>query len=179
MTPEAIEELVNRRVEEALAAHEATHENGRGDRPVARECTYQDFMKCQPLNFKRTEGVVGLIRNEDKSKEKRLKDVPTVQDFSEVFPKDLPGLPPIRQVEFQIELVPGAAPVARAPYRLALWETFTFMARSALFTDHKVCNIILDQKDLNLNNVMLVELFKVTTTGVTLSPGKDECGLLL
>ncbi|GJT06055.1 putative reverse transcriptase domain-containing protein [Tanacetum coccineum] len=35
--------------------------NGRGDRPVARECTYQDFMKCQPLSFKGTEGVVGLI----------------------------------------------------------------------------------------------------------------------
>ncbi|GKA39441.1 hypothetical protein Tco_0731992 [Tanacetum coccineum] len=110
MTPEVIEELVNRRVEEALAAHEATraanaleaenqsqngsdgdngndgngnggngdgengngengngrngnpNENGRGDRPVARECTYQDFMKCQPLNFNGTEGVVGLIR---------------------------------------------------------------------------------------------------------------------
>ncbi|GJT46647.1 putative reverse transcriptase domain-containing protein [Tanacetum coccineum] len=97
MTPEAIEELVNRRVEEALAAHEATRaanaletenqsqngsdgdsgngnggngnggngngrnenpdENVRGARPVARECTYQDFMKCQPLNFKGTEGV--------------------------------------------------------------------------------------------------------------------------
>ncbi|GKB21716.1 hypothetical protein Tco_0855639 [Tanacetum coccineum] len=100
MTPKAIEDLVNRRMEEALAAYEATHstnaleaenqsqngsdgdngngengngengnggngnpnENGRGDRPVARECTYQDFMKCQPLNFKGTEGVVGLIR---------------------------------------------------------------------------------------------------------------------
>ncbi|GKF68026.1 hypothetical protein Tco_0197705, partial [Tanacetum coccineum] len=36
-------------------------ENGRGDRPVARECTYQDFLMCQPLNFKGTEGVVGLI----------------------------------------------------------------------------------------------------------------------
>ncbi|GKB05521.1 putative reverse transcriptase domain-containing protein [Tanacetum coccineum] len=100
MTLEAIEELVNRRVEEALAAHEATRvanaleaqnqsqdgsdggngdgengngenengrngnpdENGRGDRNVARECTYQDFMKCQPFNFKGMEGVVGLIR---------------------------------------------------------------------------------------------------------------------
>ncbi|GJV07443.1 putative reverse transcriptase domain-containing protein [Tanacetum coccineum] len=37
----------------------------------------------------------------------------------EVFPDDLPGLPPSRQVEFKIDLVPGAAPVARAPYRLA------------------------------------------------------------
>ncbi|GKD47424.1 hypothetical protein Tco_1272069 [Tanacetum coccineum] len=115
MTPEAIEELVNRRVEEALATYEATcavnaleaesqsqngsdgdngnsghgnggdgnggdgigrdrnggngngrnenpNENNRGARPVARECTYQDFMKYQPLNFKGTEGVVGLIR---------------------------------------------------------------------------------------------------------------------
>nr|GEZ73868.1 putative reverse transcriptase domain-containing protein [Tanacetum cinerariifolium] len=55
----------------------------------------------------------------DKSKEKRLKDVPIVRDFSEVFPEDLPGLSSTRQVEFQIDLIPGAAPVARAPYRLA------------------------------------------------------------
>nr|GEW81217.1 putative reverse transcriptase domain-containing protein [Tanacetum cinerariifolium] len=55
----------------------------------------------------------------DKSKEKQLEDVPIVRDFSEVFPEDLPGLPPTRQVEFQIDLIPGAAPVARAPYRLA------------------------------------------------------------
>ncbi|GJU76842.1 putative reverse transcriptase domain-containing protein [Tanacetum coccineum] len=53
---------------------------------------------------------------EDKSKEKRLKDVPIVREFSEVFPEDLLGLPPTRQV--QIDLVPDAAPVARAPYRL-------------------------------------------------------------
>nr|GEW03702.1 hypothetical protein [Tanacetum cinerariifolium] len=47
---------------------------------------------------------------EDKLEKKRLEDV---------FPEDLPGLPPTRPVEFQIDLVPGAAPVARAPYRLA------------------------------------------------------------
>ncbi|GJR25843.1 reverse transcriptase domain-containing protein [Tanacetum coccineum] len=100
MTPEAIEELVNQRVEEALAAYEANsaanalesknqsqngsdgdngnggnrngengngrnenpNENNRDARLVARECTYQDFMKCQPLNFKGTEVIVGLIR---------------------------------------------------------------------------------------------------------------------
>ncbi|GJR17462.1 hypothetical protein Tco_0965989 [Tanacetum coccineum] len=56
---------------------------------------------------------------EDKSEERRLEDVPIVREFLEVFPEDLPGLPPARQVEFQIDLVPGAAPVARAPYRLA------------------------------------------------------------
>nr|GEY46622.1 hypothetical protein [Tanacetum cinerariifolium] len=54
---------------------------------------------------------------EDKSKEKRLEDMPIVH-----FPKDLPGFPPDRQVEFQIDLVPSAAPIARSPYRLALVE---------------------------------------------------------
>ncbi|GKE50130.1 putative reverse transcriptase domain-containing protein [Tanacetum coccineum] len=56
---------------------------------------------------------------EKKSNEKRLEDIPVVREFPEVFPEDLPGLPPVRQVEFQIDLIPGAAPVARAPYRLA------------------------------------------------------------
>ncbi|GKD64889.1 putative reverse transcriptase domain-containing protein, partial [Tanacetum coccineum] len=49
---------------------------------------------------------------EDKSEEKRLEDVPIIQEFPKVFLEDLPGLPPARQVEFQIDLVPGAAPVA-------------------------------------------------------------------
>ncbi|GJR49421.1 hypothetical protein Tco_1399942 [Tanacetum coccineum] len=49
---------------------------------------------------------------EDKSEEKRLEDVPIVREFPEVFPEDLPGLPPARQVEFQIDLVPGAAPTS-------------------------------------------------------------------
>nr|GEV66861.1 putative reverse transcriptase domain-containing protein [Tanacetum cinerariifolium] len=49
----------------------------------------------------------------DKLEEKRLKDVPIVRVFPEVFPEDLPGIPPTRQVKFQIDLVPGAAPIAR------------------------------------------------------------------
>ncbi|GJY32278.1 putative reverse transcriptase domain-containing protein [Tanacetum coccineum] len=56
---------------------------------------------------------------EKKSDEKRLEDIPVVREFPEVFPKDLPGFPPVREVEFQIDLIPGATPVARAPYRLA------------------------------------------------------------
>ncbi|GJW04459.1 putative reverse transcriptase domain-containing protein [Tanacetum coccineum] len=56
---------------------------------------------------------------ENKSKEKRMEDVPVIHDFPEVFPEELPGLPPPRQVEFRIDLVPGAAPLARASYRLA------------------------------------------------------------
>ncbi|GKA46113.1 putative reverse transcriptase domain-containing protein [Tanacetum coccineum] len=56
---------------------------------------------------------------EKKSDEKRLEDIPVVREFPEVFSGDLPGLPPVRQVEFQIDLILGTAPVARAPYRLA------------------------------------------------------------
>nr|GEX85162.1 putative reverse transcriptase domain-containing protein [Tanacetum cinerariifolium] len=54
---------------------------------------------------------------DDKSEENRLEDVLIVREFLKVFPEDLPGLPPARQVEFQIDLVPGAALVARAPVR--------------------------------------------------------------
>ncbi|KAK9064954.1 hypothetical protein SSX86_016337 [Deinandra increscens subsp. villosa] len=56
---------------------------------------------------------------EKKPKEKNIADVPVVREYPEVFPEDLPGLPPTRQVEFRIDLAPGAAPVARSPYRLA------------------------------------------------------------
>ncbi|GJU64127.1 putative reverse transcriptase domain-containing protein [Tanacetum coccineum] len=55
----------------------------------------------------------------DKSEEKRLEDVLLYELFLRSFEKHLAGIPTTRQVEFQIVLVPGAAPVARAPYRLA------------------------------------------------------------
>ncbi|GKD15575.1 putative reverse transcriptase domain-containing protein [Tanacetum coccineum] len=58
-------------------------------------------------------------KTEKKTKDKRLEDVPVVRDFTEVFSEDLSGFPSTRKVEFQINLVPNAAPVARSPYRLA------------------------------------------------------------
>nr|GFA66188.1 putative reverse transcriptase domain-containing protein [Tanacetum cinerariifolium] len=65
---------------------------------------------------------ISAKKEEDRSEGKQLEDVPVVRYYPEVFPKDLPGLPPARPVEFQIDLIPGAAPVARAPYRLASSE---------------------------------------------------------
>ncbi|GJU21921.1 hypothetical protein Tco_1155263 [Tanacetum coccineum] len=59
---------------------------------------------------------------EKKSDEKRQEDIPVVREFLEVFLEDLPGLPPVRQVEFQINLILGSVPEARAPYRLAPLE---------------------------------------------------------
>ncbi|GJY30556.1 reverse transcriptase domain-containing protein [Tanacetum coccineum] len=78
-------------------------------------CKYHAKILCDekvvhiPIN-----GETLIIRDE-----KKLEDIPVVKEFPDVFPEDLPGLPPVRQVEFQIDLIPGAAPVARTPYRLA------------------------------------------------------------
>ena len=60
---------------------------------------------------------------------KEMKGVPIVCDYPEVFPEDLPGLPPEREIEFQIDLVPGAQPVAKAPYRLAPSEMKELMSQ--------------------------------------------------
>ncbi|KAD7476934.1 hypothetical protein E3N88_00070 [Mikania micrantha] len=61
-----------------------------------------------------------LVLITDKTEEeKRIEDIPVVCDYHDIFPEDLPGLPPPRQVDFRIDLVPRAAPIARAPYRLA------------------------------------------------------------
>nr|GEY44115.1 reverse transcriptase domain-containing protein [Tanacetum cinerariifolium] len=56
---------------------------------------------------------------EKKSDEKQLENVHVVKEFPDVFLEELPGLPPVRQIEFQIDLIPGATSVAHAPYRLA------------------------------------------------------------
>ncbi|GJZ27702.1 putative reverse transcriptase domain-containing protein [Tanacetum coccineum] len=249
MTQAAIRKLVADSVTAALEAQAATMANAENtnrntrerEAPVARKCSYKEFTSCQPINFKGSEGAVGLIRwfertesvfshrnytkeckarytrnhpmckkctlhhigpctvkcntynkvghltknyknkgpatgsnllpvtvtchacgekghyanqcrkttnnnaqgraymlrdrnahqdpnivtvfviyvMEKKSCEKRLEDIPEVREFLKVFPEDLLGLPLVRQVEFQIDLIPGAIPIARAPYRLA------------------------------------------------------------
>lgn len=48
----------------------------------------------------------------------RMKDISVVQEFPDVFPEDLPGLPPHWEIEFTIELVPGTNPISQAPYRM-------------------------------------------------------------
>ncbi|GJZ10903.1 putative reverse transcriptase domain-containing protein [Tanacetum coccineum] len=105
MTPEAIEELVNRRVKEALAAYEVTRaanalevksqsQNDKRRRIMAM--SWRKYIKrgCPIFLAQVTKKEI-----EDKSEEKRLEDVPTVRDFPEVFQEDLPGLPPTRQLQ--------------------------------------------------------------------------------
>nr|GFD03054.1 putative reverse transcriptase domain-containing protein [Tanacetum cinerariifolium] len=52
----------------------------------------------------------------------KLEDIPVVREFPDVFPKDLSSLPPSREIEFCIDLIHGAMPVAKLPYRLAPTE---------------------------------------------------------
>nr|GEU63021.1 reverse transcriptase domain-containing protein [Tanacetum cinerariifolium] len=85
----------------------------------------------ETLVFRGAESYIGresqltifATKEDDKSEGKQVKDVPIVQDFPKVFLEDFLGLPPARPVEFQIDLIPGAALVARPPYRLAPSET--------------------------------------------------------
>ncbi|GJT87764.1 putative reverse transcriptase domain-containing protein [Tanacetum coccineum] len=133
---------------------------------------------------------------EKEKSEKRLEDVPVICDFPEVFPDDLPGLPPSRQVEFKIDLVPGAAPVARAPYRLApsemkeLSEQLKELLEKGLgssgivrkekgwvisvllYTDHKSLQYILDQKELNMRQRRWIELLSDYDCEIRYHPGK-------
>ncbi|KAJ0491703.1 putative nucleotidyltransferase, Ribonuclease H [Helianthus annuus] len=78
-------------------------------------------MHAQKYLQKGYPAMLALVTNAQ-SEERKLEDLPVVREFADVFPEELPGLPPHRQVEFQIDLAPGAAPIARAPYRLAPGE---------------------------------------------------------
>ncbi|GJX50805.1 putative reverse transcriptase domain-containing protein [Tanacetum coccineum] len=97
----------------------------RGDGSSNEHGTRLNIISCTKAQEYLTKGChvflanITATKDKDKSKGKRLKDVPVVQEFHEVFSEDLSGIPPTRQVEFRIDLVPGATPVARAPYRLA------------------------------------------------------------
>nr|GEW71299.1 hypothetical protein [Tanacetum cinerariifolium] len=92
---------------------------------------------------------ISAKKEEENSEGKQFKDVPVFRDFPKIFPEDLLGLPPARPVEFQIDLIPGAAPVARAPYRLAPFEVIPFglTKAPAVFMDlmNRVCKPYLDK----------------------------------
>ncbi|GJT33430.1 hypothetical protein Tco_0923849 [Tanacetum coccineum] len=96
----------------------------------AYKITWSEFKRllienyCPQTEIKKIEEAITITQKliklmEKKADEKKLEDIPVVKEFPDVFPEDLPGLPPVRQVEFQIDLIPGVAPIAQTPYRLA------------------------------------------------------------
>ncbi|KAD1930830.1 hypothetical protein E3N88_42132 [Mikania micrantha] len=88
---------------------------------IGMDCKGLKLMSCTKAHKYLKKKCIAFLAHvvEKKEKGKSIEDVPVIKDFPEVFPDDLPGLPPERQVEFRIDLVPGANPVAKAPYRLA------------------------------------------------------------
>ena len=67
-----------------------------------------------------SKGLFGVLAHivDTRSDKARIEDVPVVRDFQDVFPDDLPGPPPEREVDFPIDLVPGTAPISLPPYRM-------------------------------------------------------------
>ena len=57
--------------------------------------------------------------NEQEIENKNLETLPIITEFQDVFPEDVLGLPPHRDIDFSIELVPGATPIFRDPYRMS------------------------------------------------------------
>ncbi|KAK1630543.1 hypothetical protein QYE76_004858 [Lolium multiflorum] len=62
-------------------------------------------------------------------KEVRIEDIPVVNEFKDVFPKELPGMPPDREIEFTIDLIPGTAPIAQPPYKMGPKELVELKAQ--------------------------------------------------
>jgi len=59
--------------------------------------------------------VVHVINNEN-DEDQILADIPVIRDFADVFPEEVPGLPPKRELEFSIEMIPGTVPIFKSPY---------------------------------------------------------------
>nr|GEZ23132.1 putative reverse transcriptase domain-containing protein [Tanacetum cinerariifolium] len=86
--------------------------------PLCCDDIYLLCLAFSPWRGECTPGIAKALSNV-KVDEPKLSDISVVRDFVEVFSEDLSGLPPQRQVEFRIDLVPGVTPVAKSPYRLA------------------------------------------------------------
>ncbi|RVW14473.1 Retrovirus-related Pol polyprotein from transposon 297 [Vitis vinifera] len=66
------------------------------------------------------QGFLAYVVNEEN--DLKLEDIPIVRNYPDVFPEDLPGLPPEREVDFTIDVAPGTTPISKAPYRMAPLE---------------------------------------------------------
>ena len=78
-------------------------------------------IKAEKLMWHGCEAYLAFVTT-GKENNTKLPGIPVVREFPDVFPDELPGLPPPREVEFSIELMSGTQLVSKAPYRMALNE---------------------------------------------------------
>nr|GEU66441.1 putative reverse transcriptase domain-containing protein [Tanacetum cinerariifolium] len=95
-----------------------------------------------------------------KVEEPKLEDIDVLQNFSEVFPDDLSGLPPSREIEFRIDLIPIAMPAMKT--------------KSVIYTDHKSLQHIFDQEELNMRQRRWIELFSDYDCEIRYHLGKEN-----
>ena len=91
-----------------------------GEKKVG-QCRIISCLKASALLDKGCEWFLAHIVDKEKFSPS-IDDIPIVQDFPDVFPEELPGIVPDREIEFTIELVPGTSPISIAPYRMAPTE---------------------------------------------------------
>ena len=88
-----------------------------GDRKV-KPLSIISTLQASNMLKKGCSGFLAYMINSEATSEK-LEDIPIVKEFLDVFPLELLGLPPDREIEFSIELLPGTGPISKAPYRMA------------------------------------------------------------
>ena len=112
--------------------------------------------KARKLLWKGASGYLAYIVNQPKDKAK-VGQVPIVKDFPDVFPEELNSIPPEREVEFTIDLLPEAAPLSKTPYRMAPAELKELKDQlQELLNSSAVC----EEEGRNLENVYKLPGFK-------------------
>ncbi|XP_071699427.1 uncharacterized protein [Rutidosis leptorrhynchoides] len=96
-----------------------------------------DWLSNHKASIKCHKKIISFPLTDGRRKEKKVvSDIPVVSEYSEVCPDDLPFLASIREVEYKTDLVIGATPVAKAPYRLGLSKIHEMMSQIQELLDH-------------------------------------------
>ncbi|KAL5559354.1 hypothetical protein UlMin_035565 [Ulmus minor] len=97
------------------------NQQGKQPKRTCQKCGKEHLGESMKARRMLNKGCVGYLASLIELPENGLpaNQVPVVQEFVDVFPEDLPGLPPDREIKFSIDLVPGTAPMSKAPYRMA------------------------------------------------------------
>ncbi|XP_070032263.1 uncharacterized protein [Nicotiana tomentosiformis] len=105
-----------------------------------------------------------------------LEYVPIVNAFPEVFPDELPGILPDREIDFGVDVMPGTQPISIPPYRMALTKlkelNEQLKVHVDIFMDHKSIQYIFKQKELNLRQRRWLELLKDYNINIMYHLGK-------
>ncbi|XP_075504555.1 uncharacterized protein LOC142541993 [Primulina tabacum] len=89
---------------------------------ISLDTPYISCLKAHEMLSKECQGFLAVVIYVNTEMTRKLNEIEVVRDFLDIFADDVPGLPPDREVEFVIDVVPGTAPISKAPYRMALTE---------------------------------------------------------